>query len=93
MDIVSIQKIIRKAVNSDGDYVIFFQQMINRAEILYQVVLCNSRTEHSLLAYNKTIPVGAIGRKYMERLAEVEGMTTFEEACDFMGISLPEDSE
>ena len=78
-------ELIRQAANTDGDYVLF-RKVSNKAEIHYQVYVYNNRTAHSLLAYSKTLPVGAIGRKHIERLAVVEGMTTFEEACDFMGI-------
>lgn len=83
-------KIIREAVNNDGDSVLFWR-LETGAEIRYQVVLCNSRTEHTLKAYSKEMAVGAFGRKHLERAAQVKGMEAFKEACQFMGIEVPEE--
>lgn len=82
-------ELFRQAANTDGDYVLF-RKVSNKAEIHYQVYIYNNRTAHSLLAYHKTIAVGAIGREHIERLAVEEAITTFEEACDFMGIEMEE---
>lgn len=84
--------IIRKVVNNDGDSVLFWRSETG-AEIRYQVVLCNSRTEHTLKAYSTAIAVGVFGRKHLEKAAQIEGLAVFEEACDFMGIEVPGEDE
>lgn len=84
--------IIRKAVNNDGDSVLFWRSETG-AEIRYQVVLCNSRTEHTLKAYSTAIAVEAFGRKHLERAAQVKSMEVFREACQFMGIEVPGEDE
>ena len=78
-------KVIRQAGNNNGDCVIFWGLNLG-AEIQYQVVLYNIRTEHTLKAYSTAIAVGAFGRKHLEKAAQIEGLAVFEEACDFMGI-------
>ena len=85
-------ELIRKAANNDGDSVLFWRSETG-AEIRYQVVLCNSRTEHTLKAYSTAISVEAFGRKHLEKAAQIEGLAVFEEACDFMGIEVPEEGE
>ena len=83
-------KIIREAANNDGDSVLFWRSETG-AEIRYQVVLCNSRTEHTLKAYSTAIAVGAFGRKHLEKAAQIEGLAVFEEACGFMGLNIEEE--
>ena len=83
-------KVIRQAANNSGDCVIVWRLYLG-AEIHYQVVLCNSRTEHTLKAYSTAIAVGAFGRKHLEKAAQIEGLAVFEEACGFMGLNIEEE--
>ena len=78
-------KVIRQAGNNNGDCVIFWRLDLG-AEIQYQVVLLNNRTEQTLKAYSMAIDAGDFGRKHLERAAQVKGMEAFKEACQFIGI-------
>ena len=80
-------KVIRQAGNTNGDCVIFWRLNLG-AEIQYQVVLLNNRTEQTLKAYSMAIADGDFGRKHLERAAQVKGMEVFKEACGFMGIDI-----
>lgn len=91
MKLISLKRIIKEAANSVGDSVTFLERMENREEIIYEVVLHNSRTGHTLEAFSTMIDVGAFGREHLERAAKVAGMASFEEACDFMGIDIEEE--
>ena len=84
-------ELIRKAANDDGDFVIF--QRIDGSAVIYQVVVFNSRTSSYLHAFSESITPGAMGQKYLEKAAQVEGSAVFEEACGFMGLALPEVDE
>ena len=84
-------ELIRKAANDDGDFVIF--QRIDGSAVIYQVVVFNSRTSSYLHAFSESITPGAMGQKYLEKAAQIEGSAIFEEACGFMGLMLPEVDE
>lgn len=85
-------KVIRQATNSDGDYVEFLRLEPNGG-VIYAVDLFNSRTGRTLEAYSSAIGIDNIGRKHLERAAQETALAVFKEACDFMGISLPEDGK
>ena len=78
-------ELIRKAANSDGDYVVF-RRLETKAKIIHEVVLYNSRTGNSLTVYLARISSNGFGRKIIERSVQAEGLKIFEKACDFMGI-------
>lgn len=85
-------ELIRQAANAAGDYVVF-QRISDKQEILYRVYAYNSKTACSLVAYSTAMSADALGRKYLERDAQIAGMSVFEEACEFMGLELPEVDE
>lgn len=91
MKVISIERIIKKAANSDGDSVTFLERMENREEIIYEVVLYNSRTGRTLKAYSTAIGINDIDRKHLERAAQETALAVFKEACDFMGIDIEEE--
>ena len=91
MKLISLERIIKKAANSDGDSVTFLERMENREEIIYEVVLYNSRTGQSLNAYYTAIAVRTFARERLERAAQAAGMEVFKEACQFMGIDIEEE--
>ena len=84
-------ELIRQAANNDGNFVIF--QQIDGSAVIYQVVVFISRTSSYLHAFSKSITPGAMGQKYLEKAAQIEGSAIFEEACGFMGLALPEVDE
>ena len=84
-------ELIRQAANSDGDLVIF--QRIDGSAVIYQVVVFNSKTSSYLHAFSESITPGAMGQKYLEKAAQIEGSAIFEEACGFMGLAFPEVDE
>lgn len=86
MKLISLERIIKKAANSVGDSVTFLERMENREEIIYEVVLHNSRTGQPLNAHCTAIPVRAFARERLERAAQVACMVVFVKACRFMGI-------
>lgn len=84
-------KVIRQAASNNGG--VIFWRLDLGAEIQYQVVLCNSKTEKTLKAYSMAMDDGDFGREHLERAAQVKGMEVFREACQFMGIEVPGEDE
>lgn len=84
-------EIIKRAANGGGDYVVF-RKIRTEITIYHNVRIYNTKTRCFLDAFHHRIPVSALGRKYLEKAARIEGEAIFEEACDFMGIE-PEEEE
>lgn len=84
-------KLIKRALNSEGDYVIF-QRILEPDCTTYKVVIFNSRTGHS-----RTVFLAEVSFDFMfkstELAVQAAGMAVFEGVCSFMEIDVQEEGE
>lgn len=84
-------ELIRKAVNSDGDYVSF--QRWNRGEtVAYRVYVYNRWTARIRTEFSAEVSLDFVSKNF-ERAVLAAGMEVFKDACLFMEIESGLDEE
>lgn len=84
-------ELIRKAVNSDGDYV-EFQRRSTGETTVYKVYVYSRWAARIWTAFSAEVSLDFVSKNF-ERAVLAAGMEVFKDACLFMEIDVPEESE